>query len=87
MRTEKRRKQPLHFAKGVLTDQHSFGFQRKALLLPFGSVLNFRKMRLPPHKRTEDPMMHKKQFTPQCGKRFLLFEKMAFSFFSELSPN
>ncbi|GEM_PF-3385733 len=32
-------------------------------------------------------MMHKKQFTPQCGKRFLLFEKMAFSFFSELSPN
>ena len=32
-------------------------------------------------------MMHKKQFTPQCGKRFLLFGKMAFSFFSELSPN
>lgn len=26
-------------------------------------------------------MMHKKQFMPQCGKRFLLFGKMAFSFF------
>ncbi len=32
-------------------------------------------------------MMNKKHSVPHCGKRFLLFGKMAFSFFPELSPN
>ena len=32
-------------------------------------------------------MMNKKHSLPQCGKRFLLFGKIAFSFFPELPPN